>query len=88
MITFEVVWRRIQQHEEETFRQIRGKEFTYSLGGQYITLNATNQNIPKKHLEEAFSLVPLKNTVPVQHLRGPSYIYAVLMDRRIRQTDW
>jgi hypothetical protein len=33
-------------------------------------------------------LVPLENTVPVQHLRGPSYIYAILMDPRIRQDDW
>jgi hypothetical protein len=32
--------------------------------------------------------VPLPNTVPVQHLRGPSYIYAILMDSRIRRTDW
>jgi len=38
--------------------------------------------------EEAFRLAPLKNTVIVQRLQGPSYIYAVLMDKRIRQNDW
>ena len=39
-------------------------------------------------MEEAAALVPLANTVPVQHLRAPSYIYAILMDPRIRQSDW
>jgi hypothetical protein len=31
---------------------------------------------------------PLPNTVPVQNLQGPSYLYAILMDSRIRDGDW
>ena len=27
--------------------------------------------------------MPFKNTVPLQHLRAPSYLYAILTDKRI-----
>lgn len=88
MVDFEVIWKRIQAHSGETFTQIRGGEFTYKAGDGYIALDRTNQNIPRSHFEEAFQLVPLPDTISVQHLRGPSYIYAILMDSRIRLSDW
>ena len=83
-----VVWSRITAHEGEIFRQIRGGEFSYAVTGDYLQLDRTNQAIPRKHIEEALGLVPLNNTVPVQHLRAPSYIFAILMDDRVRGTDW
>lgn len=88
MIDLNMVWLRIKRNEGESFYKIRGGEFTYEVPGNYITLSTTTQNIPKSHFEEALKSVPLINTVPVQHLRGPSYIYAILMDKRIRQSDW
>lgn len=88
MITFNEVWNRVRALEGETFTQIRGGEFKYELTESALIPDRTNQNLPKKHFEEAFGMLPLDDTVPVQHLRGPSYIYAVLMDRRIRRSDW
>ncbi len=88
MMDFEQVWGRIQRYDGEVFVQIRGGEFTYVAGDSYITPDRTNQNLPRVHFEQAFELVPLENTVPVQHLRGPSYPFAILMDDRIRQEDW
>lgn len=88
MVTFDTIWRRIKANQGHSFQQIRGREFTFEIVGQSIVLSTTNQNIPHVHLEEASRLLPLRNTVPVQHLRGPSYIYAILMDSRIRQQDW
>ncbi len=88
MIKFETIWNRIKAHEGETFTQIRGGEFTYEVAGNVIIPDRTNQNFPRAHFEEAFSMVPLTNTTGIQHLRGPSYIYAIMMDDRIRQTDW
>lgn len=41
----------------------------------------------KVELEEATELLPLESTVPIQHLRAPSYIYAILMDPRIYYGD-
>jgi hypothetical protein len=88
MVSFDTVWRRIESHAGEDFTQIRGGKFTYEVVGARVILDRTNQQIPRIHFQEAAKLLPLENTVPVQHLRGPSYIYAILMDRRIRQKDW
>lgn len=88
MVPLEAIWARIKACEGETFRQIRGGEFTYTVAGSAVIPDRTNQNIPRAHFEEATTLLPLSNTVPVQHLRGPSYIYAILMDSRIRGKDW
>lgn len=82
------VWVRIEAHQGEEFRQIRGQWFRYVVKGSYLTPSTTRQNIPRSAFEQALSLVPLQNTVPIQHLRGPSYIFAVLMDDRIRRADW
>ncbi len=82
------VWARIQSHAGETFRQIRGREFTYEARANYLTLKQVQQNIPRNQVEQALELVPLANTMPLQQFRAPSYLYAILMDRRIRQDHW
>jgi hypothetical protein len=84
----ETVWRRIEAAAREEFQQIRGGRFRYVVEGGRVLLDRTNQQIPKSHFAEALGYVPLTSTVPVQHLRGPSYIFAILMDLRIRQSDW
>jgi hypothetical protein len=84
----EAVWNRVEAHAGETFHQIRGGEFTYEVAGGHVLPDRVNQQIPMSHFEEALAYVPLRNTVPVQPLRGPSFIFAILMDRRIPQTDW
>ena len=88
MVSFETIWQRIKRHAGKDFQQIRGGKFTYRVSSNTVYLGRTNQNLPKVYFKEASKLIPLKNTVPVQHLRGPSYIYAILMDDRIRQGDW
>ena len=88
MIPFEGIWERISSHQGDVFRQIRGKTFTYTVSHSSVTPSTVNQNIPRGDFEKAVSFLPLENTVLVQHLRGPSYIYAILMDERIRLRDW
>lgn len=83
MRDIESVWSQIKKHEGEVFHQIRGGEFTYIVTGNQVIPNRTNVNISKTHIEEALCHYPLTNTVKLQHLRGPSYIYAIIMDRRI-----
>lgn len=79
----EEVWQRIVNNEGNVFTQIRGKEFTYIVVGTSIQLMTTNQLVAKSEFEKALSCLPLSNTVPIQHLRAPSYIYAILTDNRI-----
>jgi hypothetical protein len=87
MISIDTVRARIKALEGHTFRQVRGKEFKYSIVGSALVPEGINQNITRGEFEKALSLLPLENTAPVQHLRGPSYIYAVLMDKRVRKDD-
>lgn len=86
MVSFDSVWNRIEKYSGQVFRQIRGGEFTYIVKSGALVADRTSQQIPRS--ERAFKLVPLDGTSSVQSLRGPSYIYAVLMDQRIRQRDW
>lgn len=84
----EAVWRRIIRHSGSTFHQIRGKPFTYEARGRTIYLHTTNRVISRTAIEKALRLVPLPNTRAVQYLSAPSYIYAILMDPRVRGNDW
>ena len=88
MVQFDEIWERIEKHAGETFVQIRGEKFTYSVKKSQVVPDRTNRNLPKSDFRKASAMLPLKNTVPVQQLQGPSYIYAILMDNRIRQRDW
>jgi hypothetical protein len=85
----EEIWSRIEAHQKEKFYLINGGEFTYIVDGGQVILNCTNQKIPKSNIGNALEFVPLINTTPLQKkFRAPSYIYAILMDERIRQNDW
>lgn len=84
----EVVWERIREFEGKEFKQIRGGEFYYKVKGNILELSRTNYTISKGSIKEALLHVPLRNTTPLQKLRAPSYLFAILMDNRIRQNDW
>ncbi|WP_409274906.1 hypothetical protein V1499_06960 [Neobacillus sp. SCS-31] len=84
----EQVWKRISQNEGQVFKQIKGGEFTYKVSGNTIELDRTNRNVSKGTFAEALKYVPLENTVPLQKLQAPSYLFAILMDQRIRKNDW
>lgn len=81
MTSTDTVWARIKAGSGEEFRQIRGKTFTYEVRGSAVIPEGVNQNIPRAHFEAALELLPLGRTVPIQHFRGPSYIYAVLISQ-------
>ena len=87
-VTFYGVWRRIEAHAGETFRQIRGGEFTYEARSGAVYPDRTRRALPRSHFEQAFAHVPLDSTVPLQRLQGPSYLFAILMDALIRKGDW
>jgi len=82
------VWRRIEQHAGEKFRQLGGRPFSYQIRSGCVIPTTTRRQIHRSQFAQALKLVPLENTVPVHHLQGPSYIYAILMDSRIRGDDW
>jgi hypothetical protein len=81
------VWARIEANAGETFRQERGAAFTYEVRGGSVVPDRTNRLLPKTDFEKALQ-VPLNGPGEIQHLQGPSYTYALLMDPRIRAKDW
>ena len=84
----DIVWRRITELEGEEFQQIRGARFTYTITGNALVPNRTNRQLPRSQFGKALDFMPVENTVPLQHLQGPSYLYAILMDPRVRRGDW
>ncbi len=52
-LEIETVWSRIEKHEGEKFRQIRGREFVYAVSGGGVILSTTNQNIPRSEFAKA-----------------------------------
>ena len=80
-----VIWSKITNHSGETFAQIRGQKFTYKLNdtASSIIPSTTNQWLGKSAFEEALKYMPFNSTKEIQHLRGPSYLYTILMDERI-----
>jgi hypothetical protein len=76
----------IRAHQGELFHQKLGGEFRYRVDRHYLVPDRSNYPIPLKQIETALLRAPFPNTTVLQDLRGPSYIYAVLMDPRIRPT--
>ena len=88
--SLDVVWRRITRAAGERFHLARGKPFTYSVRGNSIDLHTTNRQIPRSDIAKALNHVPLASTTVANRLgvQGPSYVYAILTDSRIRESDW
>jgi hypothetical protein len=82
------IWGRIEAHAGETFRQKQGGAFTYEVRAGCVVPDRTNRLLPRSNFEKALQQVPLKGPGQIQNLQGPSYIYALLMDSRVRGTDW
>jgi hypothetical protein len=88
MVDVDVVWSRIRRHEGEDFTQVRGARFIYRVDGNAIVPNRTNRRLQKSQFARALGRLPVSGPGHLQELQGPSYIYAILMDARIRGSDW
>lgn len=80
-----VVRHRLKHHEGETFQQVRGQTFTYTLKGETLIPSTTGWNLAPSQVRKALERMPVKNVSELGDLQGPSYLFAVLMDDRIRQ---
>lgn len=82
------VWRRIEAHAGQTFHLIKGAEFTYRVVSGHVVPNRTPQQIARSQFAKALDLVPLRGPGEIHQLRGPSFVYAILMDQRISADEW
>lgn len=83
---FETVWKRILENEGQTFNTIRGHEFTYRIHGNSIHVfregNEINQNIGKNNFRNSLTIWPVNGPTAL-NVRGHSYIWGMLNDKRI-----
>jgi hypothetical protein len=87
--TISEVWQRIRAHQSEQFETITGLPFTYTVSGNMLVTDRTDSQLHLGEFEKALALVPLDGPGKISMLvRGPSYIWAILHDPRIRRTDW
>ena len=85
----EVVWARILAHQGQVFHQAKGQAFTYEVVGNALVPSTTKARIYKSQFAKALEHVPFGKVSDVPpDVFGPSYVYAILMDPRIRQNDW
>ena len=63
---------------------MRGKRFSYQAHGHGVDMNTTNRILPRSDFQKAFERFPVSGPGDLQDLQGPSYIYSILMDPRVR----
>jgi hypothetical protein len=87
------VWQRVVAHQGEEFHTRTGKPFTYTVDGEsglwfYRDGRRINKRLWRKHFEKAVSRCPLDKTTDIADCYDPSYLFGLLMDERIRGTEW
>jgi hypothetical protein len=85
---FTSIWKRIKSLEGESFKTRRGLEFTYEISDDVLYPSRTSYRISQSEFQKAYDLMPIKGPGEISQLvRGPSYVWAILHDPRIRTTD-
>jgi hypothetical protein len=81
---FENVWSAITQLQGEPFSQKMGRRFYYSVSGSVLRPTTTSRNLPRSQFERAYRRLPVSGPSDLQDLQGPSYLFAILTDSRVR----
>jgi hypothetical protein len=86
------VWKRIVAHEGAEFRTVKDLPFTHSVEGNGIWFYREGKRVPTRlwrgEVNQAISICPVGKPTELKDFRDPSYLYGLLMDPRIRSTDW
>lgn len=85
----ESVWLRIGRHQGEQFATVTGLPFVYTVPGNYLLVDRTVRNHSRSNFRKALECMPApEGPTALRGLQGASYTWAILMDPRIRSTDW
>jgi hypothetical protein len=88
----EAAWRRIEGHQGEEFHTSRGLPFTFEVEGSGIWFfregRRINRKLTRTQAEAAIARCPLASTTEIKDLMDFAYLFALLMDPRIRSTAW
>ena len=82
---FEKIWISIKNCAGQEFKTKTGLKFTYKIEGSAVVPDRTNYPLDKRNFEIAAQIPDLQGPGQINDLvRGPSYVYAILSDSRIR----
>jgi hypothetical protein len=83
------VWGRIRAHQGETFHTKTGLPLTYTVTDNRLTTSRSHVALSVTGFSTVLKRVPVASPAHINsEVRGPSYIWAILHDPRIRQADW
>lgn len=83
--SFREIWLRILKNEGEEFKTKRGLPFIYKINGNQVIPNRTDYPLHKSEFKKAYDLMPTSGPAELSDIiRGPSYVWAILNDSRIR----
>jgi hypothetical protein len=92
VIDEEALWERIRQHAGERFMTKTGKPFTYEVPGNFLRVSRggdeVNRSLFRTNFCKAARLMPTDGPAAIKDRQGPAYTWAILMDDRIRVSDW
>ena len=79
------IWENIKRHSGDTFKTVTGIPYDFHVDGEYIRLHNTNWSIPKKDVENALLVKePTVSKFKKAGFQGPSYLYGIITDNRIK----
>ena len=84
-MAFQEIWGRIIKNAGEVFYTKTNLPFTYAIVDNCVVPDRTNYPLAKSNFEKAAKIDSLNGPGQINNLvRGPSYVYAILIDKRIR----
>ena len=83
------VWNLVVSLQGERFETKTGLSFTYEVRGNTVYPSRAQYSIARSEFRRAVEFGPLDGPGPISALlRGPSYIWAILHDPRVRGVAW
>ena len=85
-MNIENIWKHIQFCEGQVFKTVRGVEYTYLVYDNYLLINDDKRRkITKDSLITALTITnPTPSKIQRENIWGPSYIYGIITDKRIK----
>ena len=78
------IWEKVKLHQGETFHTARGLEFSYRVSRETVIHTRSKATLSRSDFEKAIALAPQKPSDLHNDVAGPSYVYAIITDPRMR----
>ena len=81
-----IAWNKIKEHEGAEFYTIRGNVYKYVVYDDFLLVeNKKNRKVSKDSIEKAIKIKnPNQSKIASEGCWGPSYIYGIITDKRIK----